>query len=94
MSLLEDFVDQTVLVITADGRSIVGTLRGFDQTINLILEECHERVYSGHGVSQMLLGLYVLRGDNIAAIGELDEVKDKKLDLASVNAPPVKPVVH
>ncbi len=35
-----------VSVITNDGRNIVGVLRGFDQTNNLILDECHERVYS------------------------------------------------
>ena len=35
-----------VSVITNDGRNIVGILRGFDVTNNLILEDCHERVYS------------------------------------------------
>ena len=36
----------TVAVITNDGRNIVGLLRGYDQATNLILDECHERVYS------------------------------------------------
>ena len=35
-----------VSVITNDGRNIVGILRGFDVTTNLLLEDCHERVYS------------------------------------------------
>jgi U6 snRNA-associated Sm-like protein LSm8 len=35
-----------VNVITNDGRCIVGLLRGYDQTNNLVLESCHERVYS------------------------------------------------
>jgi U6 snRNA-associated Sm-like protein LSm8 len=35
-----------VSVITNDGRNIVGTLRGYDQTTNMIMEDCHERVYS------------------------------------------------
>lgn len=43
-----------------------GVLRGFDQTCNLILDECHERVYSSKaGVEQLVLGLYVIRGDNM-----------------------------
>lgn len=43
-----------------------GTLKGFDQTINLILDESHERVYStGQGVEQVILGLYIVRGDNV-----------------------------
>lgn len=43
-----------------------GFLRGFDQTVNLILDECHERVYSQTaGVEQVVLGLYIIRGDNV-----------------------------
>eukprot|EP00803_Ostreobium_quekettii_P009065 evm.model.scf_1135.3 EVM.evm.TU.scf_1135.3 scf_1135:28253-28551(-) len=43
-----------------------GTLRGYDQTTNLILEDCHERVYSTkYGVEQLVLGLYIIRGDNV-----------------------------
>ena len=53
-------------VITNDGRNIIGILRGFDQTTNLILEECFERVYSeDSGVEQAVLGLYIIRGDNM-----------------------------
>ena len=36
----------TISVITNDGRSIVGILRGYDQATNIVLDECHERVYS------------------------------------------------
>lgn len=43
-----------------------GTLRGFDQTINLVLYEAHERVYSADaGIEMVPLGLYVIRGDNV-----------------------------
>ena len=45
-----------VSVITNDGRNIVGILRGFDVTTNLILEDCHERVYSSKARS-VALGL-------------------------------------
>lgn len=46
--------------------SLQGTLKGFDQTINLILDESHERVYSNtQGVEQVVLGLYIIRGDNM-----------------------------
>lgn len=43
---LESLVDQTISVITNDGRNIVGILKGFDQATNIILDESHERVYS------------------------------------------------
>ncbi len=52
-AMLEGFVDKVVQVITNDGRNIVGLLKGFDQTTNVILDECHERVYStAAGVEQ------------------------------------------
>ncbi|KAG6418614.1 hypothetical protein SASPL_120818 [Salvia splendens] len=43
---LETLVDQTISIITNDGRNIVGILKGFDQATNIILDESHERVYS------------------------------------------------
>lgn len=66
---LAGMVDGRVHVITNDGRHIVGTLRGFDQVVNVILEDCHERVYSSEsGVEEAPLGLYVIRGDNVYVI--------------------------
>lgn len=48
------------------GSRTQGTLKGFDQTINLILDESHERVFSSsQGVEQVVLGLYIVRGDNV-----------------------------
>ncbi|KAI1304126.1 U6 snRNA-associated Sm-like protein LSm8 [Halotydeus destructor] len=92
---LEPYINHTVNVITSDGRNIVGTLKGFDQTINIILDDSHERVYSGsQGVEQVVLGLYIIRGDNIAVVGEVDDEMDGKLDLTSIKADPLNPVVH
>ncbi|XP_066284271.1 U6 snRNA-associated Sm-like protein LSm8 [Branchiostoma lanceolatum] len=92
---LEDYVNKTVSVITSDGRMIVGTLKGFDQTTNLILDESHERVFSsGQGVEQVVLGLYIIRGDNIAVVGEIDDDIDTRLDMINIKAEPLNPVVH
>ncbi|XP_018765725.2 LSM8 homolog, U6 small nuclear RNA associated isoform X1 [Serinus canaria] len=88
-------ISGTVAVITSDGRMIVGTLKGFDQTINLILDESHERVFSSsQGVEQVVLGLYIVRGDNVAVIGEIDEETDSALDLGNIRAEPLNSVVH
>eukprot|EP00245_Coleochaete_scutata_P006411 TRINITY_DN20836_c0_g1_i1.p1 TRINITY_DN20836_c0_g1~~TRINITY_DN20836_c0_g1_i1.p1 ORF type:complete len:100 (-),score=16.22 TRINITY_DN20836_c0_g1_i1:524-823(-) len=92
---LESLVDQMISVITNDGRVIVGTLKGFDQATNLILEESHERVFrKEQGVEQLVCGLYIIRGDNIAVVGELDEELDSNLDLKAMKAQPLKEVVH
>ncbi|XP_013416910.1 U6 snRNA-associated Sm-like protein LSm8 isoform X2 [Lingula anatina] len=74
---------------------IVGTLKGFDQTINLILDESHERVYSSQqGVEQVVLGLYIIRGDNVAVVGEIDDEADKQVDYVNIRAEPLNPVQH
>ncbi|BGP31891.1 U4/U6-U5 snRNP complex subunit LSM8 [Rhodotorula toruloides] len=86
---------QRVLVITQDGRVIVGELRGFDQTTNVILSGSTERVFSAdEGVEEVPLGVYIVRGDNITLIGEVDEDIDKQIDLSTVRAEPIAEVQH
>uniref|UniRef100_A0A7S0WM38 U6 snRNA-associated Sm-like protein LSm8 n=1 Tax=Ostreococcus mediterraneus TaxID=1486918 RepID=A0A7S0WM38_9CHLO len=90
---LASMVDARVSVITNDGRHIVGVLRGFDQVVNVILEDCHERVYSTtSGVEHAPLGLYMIRGDNIAVVGALDEDLDAEIDFTGVVAAPLRAI--
>mmetsp|Transcript_15741 Transcript_15741/g.26273 ORF Transcript_15741/g.26273 Transcript_15741/m.26273 type:complete len:95 (+) Transcript_15741:86-370(+) len=92
---LQEWIDKIVSVVTNDGRNIVGTLKGVDQMTNMILSDSHERVFSTTaGVEQVVLGLYIIRGDNIAIVGEVDEDVDSRIDLSDVRAPPLKPLVH
>jgi len=94
-SALEDYVDQLINVITCDGRNIIGVLRGFDQTINVILAESYERILSPSEPSQRIdLGLYLIRGENVAVIGEMSEDRDTQLKVADMHADAIKPVVH
>lgn len=86
---------ELIEVITSDGRVIVGVLRGFDQSINLALEDCHERIYSrDSGVEISPLGLYVIRGDTVAVVGLVDESKEASIDLSQIACDPLKPVTH
>ncbi|EGI65097.1 PREDICTED: U6 snRNA-associated Sm-like protein LSm8 isoform X1 [Acromyrmex echinatior] len=92
---LESYVNHTVSIITSDGRNFIGTLKGFDQTINLILDESHERVYSTtQGVEQVVLGLHIIRGDNVAIVGEIDDEMDARLDLSTIRADPLSSITH
>ena len=94
-AMMEGFVDKVVQVVTNDGRNIVGVLKGFDQTTNVVFEACNERVFSATaGVEQVKLGLYIIRGDNIAVVGEIDEEADAEIDFDTVVADPLRPVVH
>lgn len=93
---LAEFVGTQVTVITNDGKHYVGLLRGYDQATNLLLQECQERVYSTKSGVQIIQnpGIYCIRGDNVALIGEMDDETDSQLDLSSIRAPALKPIVH
>ncbi|EGC30091.1 hypothetical protein DICPUDRAFT_90215 [Dictyostelium purpureum] len=94
MALLEPFLKKKVLVLTADGRNIIGILRGTDQTTNVILEKCEERVFSDEGIEVIPLGVHLIKGDDVAVIGEVDEELDRNLNLKETIAEPLKPIVH
>ncbi|KAM5537636.1 hypothetical protein V8D89_008714 [Ganoderma adspersum] len=82
-----------VLLILQDGRAIVGLMAGFDQKSNVVLSESRERVYSmEEGVEEIPLGLYLVKGDQIVLIGELDEATDKAVDLSTIRAEPLPPI--
>ncbi|KAG6618113.1 hypothetical protein I3842_Q127300 [Carya illinoinensis] len=49
-----------------------GILRSFDQFANAVLEEACERVIVGDLYCDIPLGLYIIRGENVVLIGELD----------------------
>eukprot|EP00212_Chloropicon_laureae_P009508 CAMPEP_0197490476 /NCGR_PEP_ID=MMETSP1311-20131121/5019_1 /TAXON_ID=464262 /ORGANISM="Genus nov. species nov., Strain RCC856" /LENGTH=97 /DNA_ID=CAMNT_0043035001 /DNA_START=52 /DNA_END=345 /DNA_ORIENTATION=- len=93
--VLSGYVDRVISIITNDGRNILGKLKGFDQTTNLILEGSTERIYSeDEGVEELELGLYLIRGDCIAIVGEVDEDLNAKIDLTSLKGSPLGEVTH
>ncbi|GHJ87640.1 hypothetical protein NliqN6_4042 [Naganishia liquefaciens] len=94
MSAISNFVDQQVQVILYDGRVIVGTLKAFDLRSNVVLSDCVEREFSAEeGVEMVPLGLYMIKGDNVAVIAEIDTDKDATIDFSSIRADPL-PQIH
>eukprot|EP00258_Populus_trichocarpa_P036662 XP_024452681.1 sm-like protein LSM1B isoform X1 [Populus trichocarpa] len=63
---------EKLLVLLRDGRKLMGLLRSFDQFANAVLEGACERVIVGDLYCDIHLGLYVIRGENVVLIGELD----------------------
>ncbi|TMW66894.1 hypothetical protein Poli38472_012010 [Pythium oligandrum] len=92
---LQELMNRTISIITNDGRNIIGVLKGYDQAINVVLDDSFERVYSQkEPVEAVELGLYIVRGDNISVIGEVDEdIREQVID-DQTRAAPLKPVVH
>ncbi|XP_050234943.1 sm-like protein LSM1B [Mercurialis annua] len=69
---LASYLDKKLLVLLRDGRKLMGILRSFDQFANAVLEGACERVIVGELYCDIPLGLYVIRGENVVLIGELD----------------------
>lgn len=64
------YLTQQVMLLTQDGRLLLGVLQGFDNMGSVILSNTIERIFNavdegeeGGGVEEVELGLYVLRGD-------------------------------
>ncbi|KAH9941721.1 LSM-domain-containing protein [Epithele typhae] len=93
MAGLQSYVDHRVLLILQDGRAIVGMMAGFDQKSNVVLSDSKERVYSmDEGVEEIPLGLYLVKGDQIVLIGEIDDATDNAVDLSAIRAEPLPPI--
>ena len=43
---------------------------------------------------KVVLGLHIVRGDNICVVGEIDEDIDSRLDLHNLKAEPINAVPH
>ena len=65
MQILEESIGRTVLIRLKGGRSLRGKLQGFDQHLNLVLEEAEDLTKS-EDVKK--LGLIIVRGDNVVMI--------------------------
>jgi len=93
---IETLVDQVINVLTNDGRCYVGTLKSFDQAMNMMLKDCMEKVYSMEkGVEFIKLGAYFVRGDNVAIVSEIDPLVEQKLNYDNIRAnPPPEMKLH
>mmetsp|Transcript_6035 Transcript_6035/g.8794 ORF Transcript_6035/g.8794 Transcript_6035/m.8794 type:complete len:102 (-) Transcript_6035:325-630(-) len=96
-STLSELTNKSVTLLTCDGRLITGTLIGYDQLQNLILKQSYEKVYSMEApVEKVELGLFVVRGDNVAVISEVVATADGDEDGKDedVRAEPIPPIVQ
>lgn len=65
MEILEESLGKAVLIRLKGGKSLRGKLQGFDQHLNLVLEEAEDTTKS-EDVKK--LGLIIVRGDNVVMI--------------------------
>lgn len=76
---LYEQLDKLVLVCLRDGRNFFGWLRSFDQYANLILDNTVERLTVENSYTDIPIGIFVIRGENVMLLGEVDEERELKI---------------
>jgi len=83
-SLLEE-LDKRLIVLLRDGRTLIGYLRSVDQFANLVLHRSIERIHVGKQYGDIPRGIFVIRGENVVLLGEMDEEKEQNSVLEEVS---------
>ncbi|KAJ8105532.1 hypothetical protein ONZ43_g7392 [Nemania bipapillata] len=83
---LLDLTDKKLLLVLRDGRKLIGILRSWDQFANLVLQSTVERVFATVSnpkdphpkglYADQLHGIFLVRGENVLLLGEIDLDKD------------------
>ncbi|XP_064631295.1 U6 snRNA-associated Sm-like protein LSm1 [Lineus longissimus] len=76
-SLIEE-IDKKLLIVLRDGRTLIGWLRSVDQFANLVLQGTIERIHVGKKYGDIPRGIFVVRGENVVLLGEIDLDKEKE----------------
>ena len=67
LALLEKSIDKRISLLLKDNRILEGKLKGYDDYMNMVLEETEERTVD----QERRLGTVVLRGNNVVSITAL-----------------------
>ncbi|KAL1954865.1 hypothetical protein VTO42DRAFT_507 [Malbranchea cinnamomea] len=73
---LLDLTDKKLVLVLRDGRKLIGVLRSWDQYANLVLQDTIERTYAGNLYCEERRGVYLVRGENVLLLGEIDLDKE------------------
>lgn len=82
-SLIEE-IDKKQLVVLRDGRIFIGYLRSVDQFANLVLQNTVERIHVDLMYGDIPRGVFVVRGENVVLLGEVDLENEERKDLEKV----------
>ena len=73
-----------MIVVLRDGRKLLGILRSYDQFANLVLQDTVERIFLGNRYGDIPKGLYIVRGENVVLLGEIDLDKEDEVPALSL----------
>ncbi|CAB3375135.1 U6 snRNA-associated Sm-like protein LSm1 [Cloeon dipterum] len=83
-TLLEE-LDKKLMVLLRDGRTLIGYLRSVDQFANLVLHRTIERIHVGKEYGDIERGVFIVRGENVVLLGEIDSEKEASLPLKEIS---------
>jgi len=69
---LSKYVNENIRVKFTGGREVTGVLKGFDQLLNLVLDDVQEIFQTESEQTTRALGLVVLRGPTITLLSPVD----------------------
>ena len=67
LDILEKSINQKLSLLLKDGRTIEGKLQGYDEYMNMVLEDVEET----NNEAKRRLGTIILRGNNVVSISLL-----------------------
>lgn len=89
---------ERVLVLTSDGRTLTGLLLSCDQLTNLVLSQTVERIIrppdDPEESREIEHGVYLIRGENVAVVGLVDEELDRTINWNEVRGSVIGAVRH
>jgi len=95
---LQAYINKKVLILTADSRTLVGTLLSCDQQTNLVLTQTIERIIrppeDPEASGEVPHGLYLIRGDNVVVVGLVNEEMDDDINWTEVKGAVIGGVKH
>ncbi|PCH43052.1 U6 snRNA-associated Sm-like protein LSm7 [Wolfiporia cocos MD-104 SS10] len=69
---LSKYSNERIRVKFTGGREVTGILKGYDQLLNLVLDEVEEQLQTESEPQTRTLGLVVLRGPTITLLSPVD----------------------
>ncbi|KAI8896459.1 U6 snRNA-associated Sm-like protein LSm1 [Globomyces pollinis-pini] len=75
---LIDMIDKKLIISLRDGRHLYGWLRSYDQFANLVIQDTVERIFLDDTYSDIYRGVFIVRGENVVLVGELDLEKEQE----------------
>ncbi|CRG96292.1 U6 snRNA-associated Sm-like protein LSm1, putative [Plasmodium gallinaceum] len=81
LSSFEEEIDTYIFISSRDNKLYLGILRTYDQHGNIFLTHCVEKIIVAEKncFSDVYVGNLIIRGDNIAYFGSVDEEKYSKI---------------